>query len=164
MRISGALNACARGRQTGANEPNERTCGRLQTSLAVEQRRRGEFSSPLRSPAPLKPSCTPDLATATPPASIYIPRRLAIAQSDSPAGKQAAVCGDIGLKSNHSSAQSQYCFSHWFPFLFSPSIALFCMHVRERRWDGEYWERHLTALAAHSWVVFFFSFFFIWVN
>lgn len=74
--------------------------------------------------------CTLDLPTATPPASIYIPQRLPIAQSDSPAGKQAAVCGDIGLKSNHSSAQSQYCFSPQFSF-FTPSLAMFCMHVRE---------------------------------
>lgn len=75
--------------------------------------------------------CTLDLPTATPPASIYIPQRLPIAQSDSPAGKQAAVCGDIGLKSNHSSAQSQYCSSPRFSFFFLPSLALFCMHVRE---------------------------------
>lgn len=76
--------------------------------------------------------CTLDLPTATPPASIYIPQRLPIAQSDSPAGKQAAVCGDIGLKSNHSSAQSQYCFSPRFSFFsLSLSLALFCMHVRE---------------------------------
>lgn len=126
------------------------------TSRAAEE----SFLSPY-----FEAPCTPDLATATPPASISIPRRSAVAQSDSPAGKQAAVRGDIGLKSNHSSAQSQYCFSARFCFPFS--LARTVLHACERRWDGEYWARCLTALAALSFVGFFFGpgvLFFIWVN
>lgn len=80
------------------------TCGRL---LDLPKRNCSGRDAPVERPRrvffptsvpPTTPSRSLDLPATTPLASIYVPQRLAIVQSDSPPGKGAAVCGDIGLK------------------------------------------------------------------